>query len=202
MVTTNADRTAHSKKPEEMQPTEVCVHSKAGQKSRAGLRISDLLNGMPKKRTWWQQKSLSSLVACIINSIKASNQSCLALLICQLLNFPPVAKEATTWASNLNTEHRSIISTLYTWMSTYQVFYMSKTYFLFSAGAFFSVGWAAGSARMAAWTLVYISARPSASIPSFKRPLKCDWYFSGSSSFKSCIDNKLGIKTFPSQQNK
>lgn len=39
---------------------------------------------------------------------------------------------------------------------------------------------------MAACTFVYISARSSASIPSLMKPLKWDWYFSGSSSFRSC----------------
>ncbi len=62
----------------------------------------------------------------------------------------------------------------------------AATHIFFSVGAFFSVSWAVGSARMAAWTLLYISARSSASKPSFSSPLKSAWYFSGSSSFKSC----------------
>ncbi len=55
---------------------------------------------------------------------------------------------------------------------------------------------------MAACTLVYISARSSASKPSFSSPQKWAWYFSGSSSFKSCSPSPrresvlLSLETF------
>jgi hypothetical protein len=61
----------------------------------------------------------------------------------------------------------------------------ATTHIFFLVGAFFSVSWALGSARMAAYILVYISARSSALKPSMSSPQKWAWYFLGSSSFKS-----------------
>jgi hypothetical protein len=54
----------------------------------------------------------------------------------------------------------------------------AATHIFFSVGAFFSVNWVVGSALMAACTLVYISARSSASKPSVSSPLIWAWYFS------------------------
>jgi len=68
-------------------------------------------------------------------------------------------------------------------------------YLLCSFGVCLSDFLRVGSARMAAWTFLYSASIPSASIPRLMYSLKCDWYFSGSSSAKICRKYKIRLST-------
>ena len=141
--------------------------------------------------------TLLSLVIFIIShrvkSIQSLDQFSLPFLVRKLLQVVPV--KINFWlrgATDINMENIFLV-------------FNNNPHLLCSLRGCFSDFFTVGSARMAAWTFLYISSMLSASTPFLMYSLKWDWYFSGSSSVKVWNQfNRREIKSYKkgNEQNK